>query len=137
VYGDAERLLYGGDQVRSWIGGDGPLDECHDLLRQLVSSSRSPLLRHQRTQPTARERRLSLIEGRTRKTKELRCLFHREVVAANATQHFVFHLKEVVRIEEVAVGEQLVGHPVWPRIERARLAEGLALWRAVCATRHV
>jgi len=40
VYGQAELLLYGGDQVRFGIGGDGPLDKCHDLLRQLVSTAR-------------------------------------------------------------------------------------------------
>ena len=47
----------------------------------------------------------------------------------NATQHFVLHLQEVVRIEEVAVGEQFVRRPVGPRIECACLAENLALWR--------
>ena len=91
-----------------------------------MSTARSPLLRYQRAQATARERLLSLIKGRTRKTKELRCSPHREVVAVNATQHFVFHLQEVVRVEEVAAGEQLVGHPVGPRIECSRLAEDLA-----------
>jgi hypothetical protein len=70
---------------------------------------------------------LSLIEGLTRKTEALRCLLHGEVVAANTTQHFVFHLQEVVRIEEVAVGEAFVGHPVGPGIEGARPAEHLAL----------
>jgi hypothetical protein len=50
----------------------------------------------------------------------------REVVAANATQHFVFHLQDIVRIEEIAVDEQLVPHPVGSRIERARLAIAFA-----------
>src|ERR1700722_498318 len=106
MHRDAELLLHGGDQVRSGIGRDGPLDKCHDLLGQLVSASRPPLLRYQRAQATAREGLLSLIEGRTRKTKKLRCSPYGEVVAVNATQHFVFHLQEVVRVEKVAAREQ-------------------------------
>jgi len=64
-------------------------------------------------------------------------LLHREVVAANASQHFVFHLQKVVRVEEIAVGKQLVGHPDGSRIERARLVERLALRSAVCVARHM
>ena len=84
----------------------------------------------------AAEIRQDLVEGWARHAEARRRRADRASIGADAAQHFVAHLHEVARVEELAV-EQLVVDRVRARIERPVGAQAVRLDVGLSSRGHV
>src|SRR6266446_8416079 len=84
--------------------------EFHHFRGELVTASRTTLPRKQSGQAALLESEFGLVERWPRETKFFGRLGNRPLVYTDLAQHLVFHLDQVVGIEELAVLEQWMGH---------------------------
>jgi hypothetical protein len=123
---DAKALCDSIGQLRT---GDSPLGcpdlrhKLHQLGGQLVPGSWPPFLWQQAGEASFLKRCLRLIERRTREAERFCCLADRFLVDLHLTQHLVFDLQQIFRIEEFGVPKVLVPNVPGTRIQRALLAQ--------------
>ena len=92
-----------------------------------MGSARALPCRQQPRQPRPLEASPCLVEGGPREAEGRGGPGDRMTVDAHATQHLVLDLDGVAGVEELVLKEELVGHPLRVRVERATLLELLVL----------
>src|SRR5437899_938881 len=93
------------------------LDKTHDLCGQLVRALRPTLPRQQSCEPLSIERCFSLIERWTRQTKKCSGVSFGGAILTHMTQHLVFDLHEILRVEEGTGLEPGGTHPLGVAVE--------------------
>src|SRR5689334_16689782 len=103
------------------------LQERKDLAVDLVATAGTWPLWDQSRNPCSIEVRLGLVVGRPGNAILVGNLGHRGVVDGDTTQHLVFDLHSVVRIEELASLKLWIADLLGRRIERALFEESVGL----------
>ena len=109
------------------ILGLSPLDKTHDLCGQLVRALRAALTRQQSCEPLSIERRFSLIERWTRQAEKCGGLGFGGAILTHMTQHLVFNLHQILRIEEGAGLEPGGTYPLGVAVEALQSLQTLGL----------
>ena len=109
-------------------------DNGHHGVVELVRAARAALARDQAGKAVRLERGLRVIEGRPGTAEGLGRLRDRVAVDLDPTQHFVFHLDQIPRIEKLVRSKQGVADRVGTGMQRPlgaeRLGFGIATGRA-------
>ena len=101
------------------VGGEAP-----DLGRDLARPAGAEPTGHEASQTALGEGGAHAVEGHARDTEAAGSLGLGDAVALDAAQHFVAHLQQVTRIEEVGIVEDRSEDPFGMRVEQARATEG-------------
>jgi hypothetical protein len=97
----------------------------HHSLVELVRTARSALARHQAGNAVRLERRLGVIERRPGTPEGVGRLRDRVAVDLDPTDHFVFHLDQIPRIEKLVRAKQGVADRVGTGMQGTLGAERL------------
>jgi hypothetical protein len=97
--------------------------EFDDGVGEFVRASGARALGDQAGQASTLVKPLGLVENRTREPERLNDLGDGGPLHANAAEHLVLDLHQVARIEELAVLEHGVDHPLRLRVQGALLTQ--------------
>jgi hypothetical protein len=104
-----------------------PLDKTHDLRGELVRALRSAPTRQQSCKPLSIERCFSLIERWAGQSKKCGGVGFGGAILTHVTQHLVFDLHEILRVEEGAGLEPGGAHALGVAVEALQSLETLGL----------
>ena len=102
----AEAFLDALHQVRQsngWFLLAHLANECEDLVGEFVCLPGTALVWYQAGKTVVLESRLCLIKRRSRKAEVCGRIRHRLAFGPHPSQHFVFDLDQIVRIEEIVL----------------------------------
>lgn len=130
MYLNGKLLLNLPDQFRSpdrWFLGAHMLHERQDFGGELVGPFGAPALRNESRQALSSKIRLRFVKRRTRETEAGSDTADRRRFFPNAAQHFVFDLRQILRVEKALFEKQAVLHFRGSAVESPAFAQSLYL----------